>query len=469
MGEFAVLAPVLLLAFVLTRAADERRAADGGLLVFSSAIVSAIGFLVLGELVVRVLGGHRVVPAVAIAVPLAVWGAFRARLQPRDSLPAFVILVALAAFESVIARTSQVLLSPDSYSILANSSIFRDGVAPTLGALSEVVKRGVTIPVLHALMPRDEFLVSLAPGLCLVLAGVVIGFVHAMKSSLGRPAVWMSGLVLAGFLLVEQYQLNFFYLNSHTLVAVVVTAFVTLSLHWRDAPLDAPKLAVLSGLGIALTLARAEGYLVLAVLVLSLVALRRTTWRQLASMLGPSLLAAAVWNVYLAGQFAGSHRPLVIVAFDVAVTAGVVVANSGALLRLRERLLEVYGFVVGLAVVAIGMLHPQVFAHGLVNCAGNVYRFWTPYTAVLIVLCCVYAVVRSEQPAARHVALVAVSLALTLVFSKIFDSGIGSGTVICRPGWGDTINRSIMHLVGLMALMPVLAVFEAKGRTDTRV
>lgn len=461
LAEFAVLAPIALLAVVIARRAGLRKGGAETLLVVVASCVAAIGYLTAAELAVRLSPAGRLAPAIVLVAPVLVAEVI-AGVNRLEVMAALVVVAVVAALCAVDAAVGRVLLSPDSYSILANASLFRDGVSPTMGALSEVMKRGVTIPVLNGLMPRDGLLSALAPGLTLLLAGAVLGVVAALRERIAdmRAALAVAISLLAALLLVPQFQVNFFYLNSHTLVAVAAVAVVGLSLAWSE--LDAGKVGLLAGIGLALTLARAEGFLILAVLVLAIAAqgdVRRTV---LIRVVAPSLVATAVWNAYLAVQFAGSHRPLVIVAFDGAVALSFLVVAGPQASRFRGRVLEVFAVCVTAAVIVLGALHPRLFATGLYNCAANTYRFWTPFSLVLIAVAGYAAFLQRGQRAARHVGLATLSLGMTMAFAKIFDGGLGSGSPLCRPGWGDTLNRSLIHLIGLLVVSAVLAVTEQR-------
>ncbi|NBO26254.1 MAG: hypothetical protein EBU96_05595, partial [Actinobacteria bacterium] len=186
MSELLVLIPILTLGFIISSRLSGPSNNYEILAYLPMGLFSAIGFVTLFELGIRTspfgkMISASVLAAIIIGMLIISKGFNRLGFQLRY---ASIFVASMGLIILLIRNTGLVLLSPDSYAILANASYFRDSIPISFGSLPEVVKRGVTFPVLNGLMPRDSFLVTLAPLLNFALISQIIGGVYLFRKFL---------------------------------------------------------------------------------------------------------------------------------------------------------------------------------------------------------------------------------------------------------------------------------------------
>jgi len=469
-SELLVLIPILTLGFIISSRLSGPSNNYEILAYLPMGLFSAIGFVTLFELGIRTspfgkMISASVLAAIIIGMLIISKGFNRLGFQLRY---ASIFVASMGLIILLIRNTGLVLLSPDSYAILANASYFRDSIPISFGSLPEVVKRGVTFPVLNGLMPRDSFLVTLAPLLNFALISQIIGGVYLFRKFLINA--WaVTGLTLTfllSFLSIYQVQKNFFYINTHTLVAGCLTSLAILGFTWRLRRPSRTEIYIASGIGIALSLCRAEGYLLFIVALIGIISISEIETKEIFHMCMLPLLGNVIWYSTVIFSFREGGPALSILVIDILLTAGIIALPSRYLKRYRDKLMQAAILIFGVTVVAIGAKHPTEFITGISKCVYNYYEFWGAPLFGMVALTTVSLFNHSKYPLSNYFGLFSLNIFLFSVFAKLSDGGAGKQIMICRVGWGDSLNRSFMHLMGLVLLSSIFILTEKNVRNS---
>ena len=464
MNEILVLVPILTLGFIISSRLSGASNNYELLAYLPMGIFSSIGFVTIFELGIRTSPYGKMINASALAViiiGILIIGK-GIKVFEFQLLSAAIFIAAMAGIILLIKNIGLVVLTPDSYATLANASYFRDAIPISFGNIPAVVKRSVTYPVLNGLMERDTFLVALAPILNLVFIAQIMGAIYLFRRFLDsvRVAACLAVILLVSFLSMYQVQSNFFYINTHTLVAGSITSLAILGIIWKHRFPSRIEMFTVSGIGIALSLCRPEGYLIFIVSLIGIIAISEIGSKEIIQICMLPLLGNVLWYSTLILSFHEGGEALSILIIDLALTLGIIVLSGGYFKTQRNNFLLISILTVGVIILAMGAREPNEFLKGIRNCLYNYYQNWGIPLLWMATLTAIAVISRRKYPLAGYFGLFGLNIYLFSVFAKLSDGGAGKQIMICRIGWGDSLNRSFMHLMGLVLLSSIFILTE---------
>lgn len=295
------------------------------------------------------------------------------------------------------------------------------------------------------------------------------GFI--VKSISGRPqlsaatvaAALASGaaLVLSSYMLRLQFSL----LNSHLVVAGLLSLGAASALAPADTESRLHMLPVSAMALSALAMARAEGPLIVALVMTALVAdrgLPRHTWRQLGAM---GALPAAVWYWRLAtGGASGDILSPARSAFMIgALAAPVAVLAIPQLQFIRRWLVPIAFAALTCAMAGLAISDPEGFGTSAATTAGNLMTTgsWGPVWWLLIPAIAIGVVTGPTLDREDCWLLILLGFSgLVLILGGIREFPF-------RAGFGDSGNRMMVHLVPLAFLFVIVKTLAASRPRST--
>lgn len=326
-----------------------------------------------------------------------------------------------------------------------------------------VDKRLLAVPLLHApaRLLDEPYLRSITPLLALATLATVVWFCHrGLVPRLGRQQALAVGVVAALLLLtVNRFVFNAFYLNSHLLVAVLLLIIAGGSwLAVRDADPAPHALLWLQSVAVpALVVARAEGALLAALVLLPGAIQTGLPGRRRAAPLAVLAVSILVWHGFAAtvhldeaGSVPIAVTGLLGLGLAVALFAATVVWLPA---QLQYRAISMLPWIgeatLWLAVTVFVVRDPTVFTDSVSATYENVVRSEGSWGASLLVLVglVVYVLVftrATDRLALRFPITTFIPLVVLLAY---FREGA------YRVGHGDSLNRMLIHVVPLMVLL----------------
>jgi len=283
----------------------------------------------------------------------------------------------------------------------------------------------------------------------------------ATTAAIAAASVSGAALVLVSYMLRLQFSL----LNSHLVVAGLLSLGAAAAL----APVDneaRSRLLPVSAIALsALAMARAEGPLVVALVMTALVAgdgLPRHTWRQLGTI---GALPAAVWYWRLAaGGASGDIMSPTRSAFMIgALAAPVAVLAIPQLQFVRRWLLPIAFAALTCAIAGLAISDPDGFGTSAATTAGNLLTTgsWGPVWWLLIPALVVGIVAGPTLEREDSWLLILLGFGgLVLILGGIRDFPF-------RAGFGDSGNRIMIHIVPLTLLFVIAKTLVASRSRST--
>lgn len=395
-----------------------------------------------------------------------------------DVGPLLTGLAALAAMTTWVRGIGLLRTSPDTFDYLAGARMLADG---RFGPAVLELKRGVGQQSLHAtgFALGAEGIQSLGPAV--LLAGVVL-IALLPSASRSRAASAASGLAALVLLASPAVPRMGAFLNSHVLVAVTLLALIALLgvgpvQRRSEGPATVTALVALVA---ALVVLRPEGTLLVGLVLLGMLRRRDPVDSAAWWALGGATVA---WNLLLVvgGLMRPSGPPPL--ALGMAAVGVAVLLAPWILVRLSPRLLRTVPVIVG-SVLWAGALAALIlgttgvtdvrFLRALLTNLGEGVGEWGLLAPSLMILG-LWAVLKGEAPedgagvlGARWLLIGSIPV---LLFAKLGDGlergGLDLTALLSgggRVGWGDSVNRSWMHLV-----LVTLALVVVRSRTPGKV
>jgi hypothetical protein len=185
------------------------------------------------------------------------------------------------------------------------------------------------------------------------------------------------------------------------------------------------------------------------------------------------LVGSIVWYGTLILSFHKSGEALTILLVNLLLTVAVITLQSRYLKGYRKNFMYISICAAGASVLAIGASQPNEFIKGIRNCVYNYWQFWGVLLLFMLALTFLAIFKRKNYPVSAYFGQFALNIFLFSVFAKLSDGGAGNQVMICRIGWGDSLNRSLMHLMGLVLLASVFILteknVEGRSRSTTSI
>jgi hypothetical protein len=347
------------------------------------------------------------------------------------------------------------LFTPDSFSILANAEMLRDGSPVSFGRGDEVLKRGLTLPMIHSLMPADNFSIALAPMLSIFSLMLIMGIIYECVERLNWPKVSIIyGLIaLTGFASTFQFRSNFTYVNTHSLMAIAILGILSIGLLSTNQELGEASLLAIVGMGIALSLSRAEGYLIYLVLISAFLPTIGQSKTVILRVMSIPLIFSSIWNLKVFYSEPALLMPLLLFLASIIGTALLILATWQKFEALVTNLLIVQVALLIIFTMGSVLRKSGSLLESMTPCLINAQRYWGEILPILLATTVLVAIFSRRDSISYKFAMTAISLTLLMFITKSFDGGLSSQMGICRVGWGDSINRGWIHYVGLFVVV----------------
>jgi hypothetical protein len=466
-NEIVVLAPILLSGYFLATHSISPSSRFDLFAYVPIGIFASIGFVVFFQLILKSSPYSKMLHPITLSALITVFilAAVRIRAITEFRIQEFFVFLGTTFSLIFLLRyLGLVLLTPDSFAMLANASYFRDDIPVSYGSMQEVVKRGATLPILNGMANRDSYLVSLAPLMNVALFSQIAGSIYVFRKFLHRGRI--TALVTLTFLVstyaMYQVQQNLFYMNTHTLVAGCVLSLSLLGLIWKNKNPSSAELALAGGIGVALSLSRPEGYLIFTVALIGIISITRLGIREILLICALPLLGIIIWLGTVILSFEKGDEALLILVSNLMLTAIALIFAAPFLSRHRKNFLTLSAIAATVAIILFGSRSPRQFGIGISICISNFWTYWGITLFVMGALSLFAATKFRSYPLAGFFGLMSINIYLFSVVAKMSDGENASLFAICRPGWSDSLNRSLIHLVGLMALSSIFVLSEKK-------
>ncbi len=419
----------------------------------------------------------------SVMLSMALLGAIAAVLRARgcdcgwesSDVRPFALVSVAVAIAAVASRTVGLIwASADSGVYLAQGRLLAEG---RLTADLLRLKRGVGQQQLHApgFAVGAEGFQSLGPVMLLIGVGLIV--LAGQSSSNARfRASWAVPALGAGVVLLSPAMtIMAAYVNSHVLVAVLLLTLVILlglvDLSIPDAGrVDVGELVPAIGVVIfAIVLIRPEGTLLAGLVLLGTLRHRRSAPSSSWTILG---IATIVWNATL---FSGSvlrgespARPVI----GMLALGLVLLATQPVLRRMTPQrrsqlpLVLLVPMWVGALVLMLTDVGDVRFLDAAIVNLGEGQGRWGGAGVILPILGLVAVAARERSvdgPGMLGMRWMLLGFVPLTMFAKLGDGleggGVGLGALLVgggRVGWGDSVNRSWMHVALLVVLLFVL-------------
>lgn len=413
------------------------------------------------------LGSHIELVAIVIVAILGV--AVRTVTRPEltswlTGMGASVTLAAATA--GVIRGTVTPVLTFDSYRFIHFGRLLEaDELDISSPGLADYPIVGVQVQAFGSALGAEFVIAAAAAAGVLGALGATAMIVGSNRTTQNRIGATIAIAAVAGaslaliFYVSYMLRLQLSYLNSHVMVAGLVSLAAVAALGRLDDD-DHAAVTFLSAIALAtLALARTEGALLAAIVMLAIASddgLERATWKRLAVL---SVLPAAFWYARLAsggasGDILSPERSAFMIVAMAAPMALLAIAQLDRIRRVAAWL-GLIGLTVGL--LGVSMLEPDVFAASAAAIASNMMTngVWGPVWWLLgpALLCAVVfgPLLRREE---AWLLIVGGFFALVLILGGVRDFPF-------RIGFGDSANRMLIHIVPLASAFVVTKVLAA--------
>lgn len=391
--------------------------------------------------------------------------------RANDGLWLVAALVGLASVVTWARWFTFVKVTPDSHHYLAGGAALADGHT---GLASVTVKRGVAQQALHA----PGFNLG-AEGLqavgVVVLVATVALLAGLLLRSAGRMGIATTALVC--LIAVASPQLRVFaaYVNSHMLVAGFLVAFAVLlaAKTSRDERSLLPAVIALTG---AIVLSRAEGPLLVGLLLLGTLAVPSQRFRWSGAWRALGVIVLAWFGLLQLGQ-PGLSPAFVLLA----VTGVIALLAPDVLKRLPPKLLQriplaagivLWAITTALLVTSVLGLTRVTFVDAARENLGRGAGLWgTAGFSLLLLAVVVIALGGDRDPMLAPGRWLLIGFVPVTMLAKMGDRAQGADATWAdllggggRVGWGDSVNRMWMHVALVVLLLAVLHLREDQGR-----
>lgn len=372
--------------------------------------------------------------------------------------------VALAgAAAGALHRTLTPILTFDSYRFIQVGRLLEaDELEISSAALADFPIVGLQLQALGSALGAEFVIAAGASAGVLGALGATTLIVGSHRTTQEPPASAIAAAAVAGVgivLVSYMLRLQLSFLNSHIVVAGLVSLAAVAALGRIDDE-DRTAFTTLSAIALAaLAMARTEGPLLAAIIMIALVSgdgVDRATWKRLAML---AVVPAAFWYARLAsggasGDILSPERSAFMI---VAMTGPVVLLAVTQLDRIRRvaAWLGLAGLTLGL--LASSAIEPDVFATSAAAIGGNMMTngIWGPVWWLLVpALLCAIAFGPVLQREGAWLLVIAGFFALVLILGGIREFPF-------RPGFGDSANRMLIHIVPLASAFVVTKVLAA--------
>jgi hypothetical protein len=362
------------------------------------------------------------------------------------------VLVVLVIYNFAIRKA---LFSPDSFAILGNSELFRSGLSTSFGYSDEISKRGVTLPVLHSTVAPGRFSSSLAPFVSTLLLVLTLGVINESikKFNWPRKSLILGIVATIGLVTTYQFRSNFFYLNTHSLVAVLILGILAVGFLSSQEDWESSSIIAITGMGIALSLSRAEGFLVYLVLVSSLMPQFGQNHRTIRKLVLAPMILVVFWNMQLFFNDMSIQTPVLVALVSIVGTISLLVISQKNFSWLTRDIHRYLLLAMVIAVLVSLFRRSESVLKSASACFENLESYWGPTLGVLLVSTIAVAITSRRDSLPYKLAMTGLSLVLFMFVTKSFDGGLASDLGICRAGWGDSINRGWMHYVAVFVVV----------------
>ena len=468
MNEIVVLAPILISGYFLAAHTISRSSYFDLFAYVPMGIYASIGFVAFFQLILKSSPYSKMLHPVALSALITVFilvAACTRGITEFRIKELFVFLGTMFSLILLLRSLGLVLLTPDSFAMLANASYFRDDVPLSYGSMQEVVKRGATLPILNGMGTRDSFLVSVAPLMNVALFSQMAGTIYVFRKFLHtqRVTVLLTLTLLISTYAMYQVQQNLFYINTHTLVAGCVLSLSLLGLIWKNRKPSFAELVLAGGIGVALSLSRPEGYLIFTIALIGIITITSLGIREILLICVLPLLGVTIWLGSVILSFEKGDEALLVLTANLMLAMIALTLASSFLRGYRRNLLSLSAIAATVAIISFGSRSPRQFGIGINVCISNFWTYWGITLFVMGALSLFAAIKFRSYPLAGFFGLMSINVFLFSVVAKMSDGENASLFAICRTGWSDSLNRSLMHLVGLMALSSVFLFSEKKS------
>lgn len=427
------------------------------------AITTVTGGLTLA---IGVDGQVEVIAAVAIAVSIA--AAFRT--PPGRRIDCTLGVAASMGIAGTVAAAVRLIASPiltfDSYKFIKlGRTLESNDLSISSASLADYPIVGLEIQAFGRALGAEFVIAAPATAGLLGIVGAGSFIVQAVNGRVQLSAASIAATLVSGTVLaLSSYmlRLQFSLLNSHLVVAGLLSVGAAAALatantesHRHMVPVSAMALS-------ALAMTRAEGPLVVALVMIALVAdqgLPRRTWRQLGTM---GVLPAAVWYWRLAtagasGDILSPTRS----AFMIGVLAAPVAVLAIPQLDFIRRWLVPIAFgALTCAISGLAVAEPEGFGTSAATTAGNLLTTGSWGAVWWLLVPAIAMGIMTGPTLEREDSWLLILLGfggLVMILGGIRDFPF-------RAGFGDSGNRMMIHIVPLAFLFVIVKTLVASRR-----
>lgn len=418
------------------------------------------GFAVYTAVALATLAARLPFDVVAVAVTTTVLvsagAAVRRAVPPGTWAASAVAASAIAVLSALLQWVPLARFTPDSFDYMALGSVLAS--SGDLGAVPEsmLAKRPVPIALLHAGAGEELYRPSVTPLLGVAGAASFAWIAWTALSRWGVPTSWRVALPASGLLLLAATQhvtYQLFFVNGHLMYATYLLLFAAGA--WLRATFRERGWTNLSLLALPMLLTgRPEGPLIVAVLVVAMVAADLLRDREVLLVVGLSVLAVSAWHGAVLGPRLGIQHPAV--AGPLVTAAGLAALASARRTRWRRAVSDLAPFAAGgvlVAVIAWGAVRdPSLLTRSAASTVENLGGpgYWGATWLVLPPAVAV-AAAAADLPGRRWWITALVSFGLVWGALPVLRDGP------YRPGFGDSGNRMILHILLVVLLHVVLS------------
>jgi hypothetical protein len=358
--------------------------------------------------------------------------------------------------------------------LLTNDSLTSISIARSLNSRStlnffdqtEVIKRGFSLPFVYSLnsrrfdVPSFTFILLILFIYALFLWGISLA-----RNALSLKYILTIGLLAAALLFTTPIGFkNIFYANSHLLVALELMLLFICRVQITNGVKIHSNLLIISSLLANLAVTRPEGYLIGLVILLDIIHLlinenKSKYW--IVFLPFTSIAAYAFW--LLSNRVSHSAiAKLVIFDFILALSTSLLLRETRVLNKLNKIItflpLTYFAFF-----LITSILDWKNFNNGLGfnSCISNVIRTggWGNYWNNIIKILAIGVLLRRFQTSIESILILSIiNIELLSITLKMFDGG-----GVCRIGWGDSVNRTLFHITGLLTMYIMAIVIDPQG------
>ena len=384
-----------------------------------------------------------------------------------DAGPLLAVLAGLGGTVALVRTSAFVTLTADSFNHWVAGAALADGA---LGIGDLELKRGVVQAGLHAtgFALGIEGLQSVGPAVAFLAAVLVVAAAQTQR------ARGYASLLLLGLLLSTQGRAMMAFIGAHVLVSSLIAALVMLVGTARTRREELASLPAFAALAGALVLLRAEGPLLVALVLLGVqaVAWDRPRWPSGWATLGAITIGWA--GIVSLGQ--GVPVANLPVALPLLGLLGVMLVGVGPVLaslpaRARQMLPTLTGTLLWIVTLWLLSRDSVNFLDAVVQNVGRGAGGWGVTGPLLFVTgaLAVAGTRASLDPVVNAGRLFVIGFLPLSLLAKLGD-GLQDPTAELglllggggRSGWGDSVNRMWVHVV----LVVVLLLVRSFGRSD---